>query len=643
MMRTALIGQRGVGKSTLLKRIESYFKSVGRSIVCLDLDAEIERRTGKSVRDLFANGGEDAFRQREIGTFRSLDEETTRAEYDVFVALGAGFDPAVIPNDWRALWIRRASDQTGRIFTDRPRLNSAVSPLAEFHERAGPRELRFRDRADEVLFLDEGPTEQSERDFFLDGMRNLGGAITLLPEMFRTHEGFVRWAKTRARWGVRWFELRDDLLHESHFELALQTLPHANVLLSFRARSRLQQSLRWCKLYRLAFDWPMELGLDDMPHEPTFISLHERRIDHTLSEDLARMPEGTGAILKAALPTNDFGELAEGWRWQKENLRERVFLPHSSDGRWQWYRLLKGPLLPLCFFRESDGSGVDQPTLLQWARRQRKNLREECFAAVLGDPVAHSRSPLEHHAYFESLVGDGGVSFFAIRVTAKEWQSGALDFLQSLGLRWAAVTAPLKTEAFSVCVGSDDALDEISRELGALNTLEWNEAKSSWFGANTDLIGFQAAIEEAGNLGNVAVWGGGGTLKIIQYVLQEAACFSARTGEIRTDEARKRGAASDTGVSETTFRPDTVIWSVGRSRTNGENGDGVKSPPAGWHPRLVVDLNYSEDSPGREYALACCARYMSGLTMFHAQAKAQQNFWSENTAQNTPGAVMSKL
>ena len=52
-------------------------------------------------------------------------------------------------------------------------------------------------------------------------------------------------------------------------------------------------------------------------------------------------------------------------------------------------------------------------------------------------------------------------------------------------------------------------------------------------------------------------------------------------------------------------------------------------PPAPWKPQLVLDLNYTEDSPGREYALLVGADYISGKLMFEYQAKKQQKFFSK--------------
>lgn len=62
-----LVGLPGAGKSTVGRAVA---KVLGRPF--LDFDAEIERRTGQSVAQLFATEGERAFRRREVELTREL-------------------------------------------------------------------------------------------------------------------------------------------------------------------------------------------------------------------------------------------------------------------------------------------------------------------------------------------------------------------------------------------------------------------------------------------------------------------------------------------------------------------------------------------------------------------------------------------
>ena len=618
MKRVALIGHRGVGKSSLLKRIEFYYHNQGKSVLCLDLDREIEKRMGQPIRQIFELAGEAAFRDYEKKTFaeieKKLAEENTSEMGDVFLALGAGFTSASIPEIWKTLWIRRTTDADGRIFLDRPRLNSCVSALEEYREHYELRQKAFRNRADETLWLDEGldEAEAVERKFFLDEFKDLQGAVTVLPEQLRTPDSFQNWLISRKRWGVRWFELRDDLLSEAQIDFALQSIPKENVLISARDLKRLTPTAALIGGQNLAFDWPLELGPCSFA-QPRFQSLHERHEGQSITDALARFSKlkTPGSVCKAALPTNGFKELLEGHDWQQADSQNRVFLPMSKDGRWSWYRLLEGRRADLGFFREGDGTSPDQPTLLQWARVQNLRLspggvEAMKFAAVLGDPVSHSRTPIEHSAFF----AEHDASVFAIRVSPEDWKDGALETLHMLGLRWAAVTSPLKELAFDSCT------DRISpcEILGAVNTLD--RRQSEWRGTNTDLEGFRLAVEEAeksGPLGSTAVWGGGGTLSVIGLTLPSSEFFSLRTQENRNPK----------GVRSAEFNPDTVIWA------GGGRVDSEQLPPSSWKPKQVLDLNYKDDSAGRAYAQQTGCRYISGLAMFRQQAEAQRVFWKK--------------
>ncbi|MES2962525.1 MAG: shikimate kinase [Bdellovibrionota bacterium] len=607
-MRTAIVGHRGVGKTFFLRRVQSYFEKESRKVLCLDLDGEIEKRSGRTLHDIFSKDGESAFRWLELETFRALDEETKSLDHDVYLVFGAGFDPSVIPETWRCVWLRRVTDANGRIFLDRPRLDPSLTALDEFQSRYLAREPRFASRADEVLWLDEGleNSDEAEGGFVLGDLRSIGGAVTVMPSQFNRDMYFESWARSRMNWGLSWFELRDDLLTPDQMEKAIRFLPDDRVLVSFRDESKAEATAKFVERHALAFDWPVEFG-PAIWGEPRFHSLHERREGESINDALARFPREIlpGAQLKAALPVRSFDELREGDLWVRQMSDSRIFLPMSSDGRWSWYRLLQGNSYALNFVRDFEASAADQPTLLQWARRGKVTSPRPAFAAILGDPVSHSRTPMEQFAFFAAREAP----VLAIRMNESEWDSG-LAFLQSRGLSWAAVTAPLKKHAFESC----KKWDAVAQELGAVNTLVWDEEFGEWRGANTDREGFSSVIEAEkaeGPLGKIAVWGGGGTLTVVKSVLPEAELFSVRTGENRTPS----------GVAPADFSPDTVVWAVARSRAE------ASRVPSSWKPRLVIDLNYSEDSPGRDYAIEVGCRYISGLAMFRAQAEAQRRFW----------------
>jgi shikimate kinase len=79
-MNVFLIGYRGSGKTTVARRLAEL---LGWTFI--DADAELESRAGKSIKEIFAAGGEPAFRELESRVITDLAERNEHV-----VALGGG-------------------------------------------------------------------------------------------------------------------------------------------------------------------------------------------------------------------------------------------------------------------------------------------------------------------------------------------------------------------------------------------------------------------------------------------------------------------------------------------------------------------------------------------------------------------------
>jgi shikimate kinase len=92
--RILLVGYRGTGKST-----------VGRSLAAalnwcfVDCDEEVERLAGQSIADIFAQEGEEGFREREAAVLRSVCQRP-----DCVIATGGG----IILRESNRLLLRQA-------------------------------------------------------------------------------------------------------------------------------------------------------------------------------------------------------------------------------------------------------------------------------------------------------------------------------------------------------------------------------------------------------------------------------------------------------------------------------------------------------------------------------------------------------
>ena len=600
-MITVLVGHRGTGKTLFLSRLKNYFfeRGLDSRAAFLDLDEEICRRQGRSLEDLIENEGR--FREIEISVFQELYREYRHATQDLFLALGAGF-MGPLPKDVEAWWIRRESDSCGRIFLNRPRLEPDKNPLEEFRGRYLEREARYRQWAHRQITFGEGWDQQNEFEPALIGLSpaHLLTSIAVTPWVLENSARQELFFSRHLQLGVRYFEFRDDLLSEEQIRSTVKMLPAEKVLVSFRKEETSKELIDFSGPY--ATDWAIELGPSPLLHN-TIVSLHERRENETVDEAAARLLSQKADHHKLAILIRDLTELWVGHRFFLENQKARSFLPISKTGRWQWYRLAQSSKMHLNFTREGDGL-LDQPLVFDFLRYTKN---ADTFAAILGQPVAHSRTPAEQSEFFKRHA----MGTLAIPLEEDELQSLNLGILERIGLRAAAVTSPLKIAALRVC----DHTDKKAADVGAINTIV--KTSAGWCATNTDLIGLAHAFHNLSLTDDTVVWGGSGTRLVLRALFPQARFFSAR-------QAKPIWMTPEQEVAATTMNsPQSLIWAVPRSRMATSQW-----PPDDWRPQFVYDLNYTEDSPGLEYALRVGARYFSGRQVFLLQAEAQREFWA---------------
>lgn len=125
--------------------------------------------------------------------------------------------------------------------------------------------------------------------------------------------------------------------------------------------------------------------------------------------------------------------------------------------------------------------------------------------AVIGDPVAHSKSPQMHQAALDAL----SLPMRYIRVEVRKNQvRQALELMENAGFIGVNVTVPHKLEVMQAC----DSLTETAIALGAVNTVHFTN--EGWLGHNTDGPGLALAIKSELNTtfthSSVLVIGAGG-------------------------------------------------------------------------------------------------------------------------------------
>jgi shikimate 5-dehydrogenase/shikimate kinase len=618
-MMIFIIGHRGVGKTTFAKRYVQYLADTGIVASTLDLDQYIEKREKKKVPDIFKDLGEKEFRKLEKTSFeeilQSMDDGIS------VISLGAGFDVSQIPKDCPVLWIQRDSDKNGRIFLDRPRLENHLDPISEFKVRFEKREPLFQNCFWEEYVIPEGirDIDDVEQLIFSSHLKSIGGTLTLNANDFKNRRKWNYFIEKRLYWGLDYFEVRNDLLILESILDSLERIPKENILFSYR-KGKLMDPL--VNLKRVALiDWALELG-EPRTDQFNVISLHHRIRGSGLEDCFKNLEKYNKKvqILKLAVEIHSFEELLRGHEWQQKDPKKRCFLPRSNHGKWEWYRLFMKGKMPLNFIREGRSKVLDQPTLHAWLRtsQMEKTQGEKTFAAVLGSPVSHSHTPTEHYKFFLQRK----MSVFAIDILTEEF-SQAINVLTKLGLRAAAVTSPLKELAFNLCsmgANSESTSDETER-FKSVNTIIFKDP--FWKGYNTDYEGLRALLKIE-NASDVAVWGGGGTLSLLQDVLPSAHFFSARMGTERIQDSVSDCSDQKSSFGFVNKSPKYLVWAAPRA-----DGKNVLMPPTHWKPEKVIDLNYREDSGGKEYAQLVGSQYQSGETMFLVQAEYQRKIWGD--------------
>lgn len=137
------------------------------------------------------------------------------------------------------------------------------------------------------------------------------------------------------------------------------------------------------------------------------------------------------------------------------------------------------------------------------------------LCALIGNPVAHSMSPVMHNAAFKELGLD--YVYTAFKVEAGDLSKTA-EAMRALGIRGLNVTVPHKVNIIPFL----DKIDPLAEKIGAVNTIVNNEGVLT--GYNTDALGFLRSLTEKGinpKGKNIAIIGAGGASRAISFILAQ--------------------------------------------------------------------------------------------------------------------------
>lgn len=252
---------------------------------------------------------------------------------------------------------------------------------------------------------------------------------------------------------------------------------------------------------------------------------------------------------------------------------------------------------------------------------------------IIGNPVAHSLSPIMQNAAFQAQQ----VSAVYLPFLVKELRD-FLSSIQPLGVAGFSVTIPHK----QAILRHLDGCDPLAAAIGAVNTVVVRTS-GKLYGYNTDYVGVLRALEPRIPLrgSRVLIVGAGGAARAVAFALAEAGasvCICSRRAKPAASLAKSVGGEA-----------------IVSRQLRGEFFDAiVNATPVGMHPRiqdspldardlncrLVFDTIYRPRSTKLlRLAAARGIETVSGVEMFIAQGTAQWEIW---TGQRAPVEVMRK-
>lgn len=131
---------------------------------------------------------------------------------------------------------------------------------------------------------------------------------------------------------------------------------------------------------------------------------------------------------------------------------------------------------------------------------------------VIGDPIAHSLSPLIHNGWLRDM--GFNATYEAMQVPDGQF-ADALKLLEAREILGVNVTLPHKHAALNASVEASQA----AAKIGAANTLTF-KGDGRWHADNTDAPGFMAVLgEPSPATDKVLILGAGGSARALVYAL----------------------------------------------------------------------------------------------------------------------------
>lgn len=464
-----IAGHRAAGKTRLLPLVAQRLRRQA-----IDLDAEIERREGCSVRELF-QAGEETFRRAERRAFAGLPRGVVVAVGGGFLSLHADLLRAavvvVVPISFETYRERLMADAT------RPRLRPYLSLEAELHEVYAEREVCHRAArpmglVEFLLRVDAG-----------DRPRRV---VTAPPAV--DLDAFA-WAARHG--GADLLEVRTDL---TPVNVDLREAARALPLLVSQRSSAIPSA--WLELGEL-----VDRPLGGAP--ASLVSFHaDAPLRPAEAVELWREVP-TGVFVKHIEPLGPPDQAkrlletraALAQRFGAERVTVLPMGPLATA-----FRAVLGPGNALDYLAlDPSWAGAPGQRLLadavrEWRRGSTRSATDERLA-ILGHRIAHARSPRVHEQPFDRLDLPEDAPIAELLEALRPYYRGF------------AVTSPFKQAAASACGAGRRAVNTLVR------------TSHGYAGSNTDVDGAVATLEALA-AERVVVLGDGGTTDALREAAQ---------------------------------------------------------------------------------------------------------------------------
>jgi shikimate dehydrogenase len=242
--------------------------------------------------------------------------------------------------------------------------------------------------------------------------------------------------------------------------------------------------------------------------------------------------------------------------------------------------------------------------------------------AVVGNPIAHSKSPSIHEAFAKQTGQD--ISYERILSPLDGFEASVLKLIEQ-GYKGANVTVPFKFEAYSLC----DFRYPEAISAQAVNTLIFENGRID--GQNTDGVGLRRDIEQ--NLGfeiagkSILILGAGGAAHGVLNSLAGAAriTIANRTLERALELVMGIQDCEASRFDELNVPYDIII----NATSTGLTGEALPLPNVIFNKEncLAYDMMYGRETPFMKQARDNGAQVADGLGMLVEQAAEAFYLW----------------